>query len=762
MARRRASATTPALVLFGLIVLLPIRSTLAAPSCAASCVERMAACRAEGCPAATGKDRRHCRDVCRAVTGCAAGAARIRGTIATVVNECRAAGGTYTTRQRLEIRRGDCPPVTVMAVEGGAPADDIANICQIYGQFRGGTAAHSVGAFQGVAVSADGKTVLFQLTNDFIGKLAIRGMRLPAPPFTLATEGIFIVNADGTDLHRIADQSQEPPFAVVSTDVFPFVDVNIKDSNGFSFSPDGRSVVFIDHGPGADGSYAPQFFTLDPRTGERRQLTTFTALSMGIAPTGLSLDGLFLDDRQIGGLIVDSTKGSRISVVPNFRVTGALSDVFELLFASQAAEPARYPGPIHEIFVQSGHDLLQLTSIGHEVPAPSARPPARPLRGRGGSSHGTEPVADLPTLQCRRTRRASPTAHTVQSHDDLSRWMPAARERRLHAGGLAQRTGPDDGNDRLRLELHAAGPDVREPTGLRRPTGRLGLSSAHQLSRHDDRRGRRRLRRATGTDRVPGAAQMTSPRASWLPVVLGRAGSGDLSSPRYDAEPTPPVDAIGLEVVVIDGKDRDQRLPSSQVDERRIGEVHGTVVILRHQGVECREIVVPDRRDRHRAGAKEPPRGGYLPSLVSDEMEQPGQDGRGRRDRQTEGREAGDTRRMPAIVGVEQCQQRARVREGLNPHGAASPCGGRAPAPARLDVDRHLEWYRTSSPPRRATALARRRAGRDGAREATRSPHRAVRRRPCSVPHVRLLRARPSCPETGASYRLRSSPCTTP
>src|SRR6185503_17074282 len=84
-----------------------------------------------------------------------------------------------------------------------------------------------------------------------------------------------------------------------------------------------------------------------------------------------------------------------------------------------------------------------------------------------------------------------------------------------------------------------------------------GLSSAHQLSRHDDRRGRRRLRRATGTDRVPGAAQMTSPRASWLPVVLGRAGSGDLSSPRYDAEPTPPVDAIGLEVVVIDGKDRD-------------------------------------------------------------------------------------------------------------------------------------------------------------------------------------------------------------
>jgi hypothetical protein len=76
----------------------------------------MASCRAERCADATGTDRRHCRDVCRAETGCAAVAARTR-TLAVVVNECHVADGTWTVRQRIEIRRGDCLPVTVVTVE---------------------------------------------------------------------------------------------------------------------------------------------------------------------------------------------------------------------------------------------------------------------------------------------------------------------------------------------------------------------------------------------------------------------------------------------------------------------------------------------------------------------------------------------------------------------------------------------------------------------------------------------------------------------
>jgi hypothetical protein len=64
-------------------------------------------------------------------------------TLARVVNECHAADGMYTVRQRLEIRRGDCPPVTVMTVEANEPALDPFNICQHYGLIRVGGAALS-------------------------------------------------------------------------------------------------------------------------------------------------------------------------------------------------------------------------------------------------------------------------------------------------------------------------------------------------------------------------------------------------------------------------------------------------------------------------------------------------------------------------------------------------------------------------------------------------------------------------------------------
>src|SRR5262245_17326813 len=119
-----------------LLTLAAPRAAIAAASCTSSCVGRMASCRDERCPGATGKDRRHCRDVCRAVTGCAAGGARIR-TLATVVNECRASGGTWTARQRLEIRRGDCPPVLVATFEASEPAADLGlGVCALYGQGR--------------------------------------------------------------------------------------------------------------------------------------------------------------------------------------------------------------------------------------------------------------------------------------------------------------------------------------------------------------------------------------------------------------------------------------------------------------------------------------------------------------------------------------------------------------------------------------------------------------------------------------------------
>lgn len=372
-----------AAVVAALLGLSGVRLADAAPSCAASCVYRMASCRAEQCSDATGADRRHCRDVCRAVTGCAAGGPRIR-TIATGVNECHAAGGVWTARGRLEIRRGDCPPVTVMPVEANEPAADL-GLCQIYGQIRIGGAAVSIGVLQGLAVSPDGDTILFQVTDDFVGRLAIGGVAIPTPGF-MATEGIYVVHADGSGLRRIADQSREAPFAVVPASRFPFVAVSTKDSNGFAFSPDGRSVVLSDRGPGADGSDAPQVVTIDPRSGARQQLTKFTASQVGIAPNGLSLDAFFLDDDRIGGLVYERVAGSRIfrmrrdgedfqyidleaptalqgaMVVQSFRVSGPLSDVFVLRLHTTADRP--FPGPVSEIFVRNGQNLLQLTQMG--------------------------------------------------------------------------------------------------------------------------------------------------------------------------------------------------------------------------------------------------------------------------------------------------------------------------------------------------------------------------------------------------------------
>jgi hypothetical protein len=358
-------------------------SAEAAPSCSASCVERMAACSAERC--ATDTNRRHCRDVCRAVTGCAAGAARIR-TIATVVSECRSSGGFWTGRQRLEIRRGDCPPLTAMTIEGDVAAPDPLGICETYGRARGGAASMAVGALQGLAVSADGKSVLFQATDDFVGQLKIGDNVISSPSFRVPVEGIFIVPSDGSaPPRRIAPQARVPPFAVRLRDQGPSsLPITVGVTNGFDFSPDGRLVVYTDRGPGRDGSDAQQLFILDVTEDSPtpRQLTGFTSAEVvEYNPDGISLNGVFIGNDRVGGFVYDGTQGGHLftigadgtdfepyrvptgggNVVLDFGLSGLASDVAGVTLQRHTDLP--FSGLVREIFVRDEHNVLQLTAM---------------------------------------------------------------------------------------------------------------------------------------------------------------------------------------------------------------------------------------------------------------------------------------------------------------------------------------------------------------------------------------------------------------
>ena len=344
-----------------------------ASSCRASCVDRMAACRAEQCSGATGTARRQCRDVCRATTGCAAGAARIR-TLATVVTECRSGLGGFTLRQRLEIRRGDCAPVTVMELATPVPAPDSLNLCELYGLYRSGFASVIVGAFQRHAVSTDGRLVVFQVTDD-------HAYAPFAPPaFTLPEKGIFLVRADGSGLRSLGPPSREASFRVIPTTFPPGFQIWV--NSGFVFSPNGRLVVFADRGPGVDGSDAAQLVTLDVKTGERKQVTAFVAASQG-DPRG-NVDGFFVDDDTIQGYAFDVTTDARFftvkadgsdfrrfappvpipgsQIVPTFQLANRARDVQVFDLPATTSEP--FAGPVRELFVGHGTKALQLTSFG--------------------------------------------------------------------------------------------------------------------------------------------------------------------------------------------------------------------------------------------------------------------------------------------------------------------------------------------------------------------------------------------------------------
>jgi hypothetical protein len=374
MNRRRASL---AIVVLAALV---ARAT-AAPSCAADCARHMAECRETRC---AGVSRKACRDTCRALTGCASGGAKVR-TLATVVTECRTGPEGSTAASRLEIRRGDCAPVTVLNVESAGSIPDDHGLCALYGQSRYGPASELVGAFQRVGVSPDGRTVVFDVNHgDAVFEVW---------PFVPPKDGIYRVRADGSAIRWLGPASRYPPFKVFPAD--NQAGFGVQGWEDLSFSPDGRLVVFSDRGPGADGSDAVQVVVMNIDSGARTQLTHFVAASQG-NPTIQDAAGLFIDNdtlyvfenpngygssgssstvkkdgtdlRPLPPLDLVPIKGAQ--VVPMFQVVSRHRLAFPVGLPTTTTEPS--PGSVFEIFAQAGgilargaeNELLQLTNFG--------------------------------------------------------------------------------------------------------------------------------------------------------------------------------------------------------------------------------------------------------------------------------------------------------------------------------------------------------------------------------------------------------------
>src|SRR5262245_59780078 len=165
-------------------------------------------------------------------------------TLAYVVTECSTdtAGGPGTIRQRLQIRRGDQAPITV--VDTSPVGFTNGGICLDVGFSRADFRFTDYGVFHRLGVTPDGSQVVFEVTDDD---------RLPVfPPHALSDEqkGIFAVRADGTGLRGCGPASRESAFGHNGR---PF----------FVFSPNGRTVAYTDRGPSRDNQDAIQIFTLD-------------------------------------------------------------------------------------------------------------------------------------------------------------------------------------------------------------------------------------------------------------------------------------------------------------------------------------------------------------------------------------------------------------------------------------------------------------------------------------------------------------------
>lgn len=180
--------------------------------------------------------------------------------------------GSFSGSEALWVRQGDRVPVKVYEASSiGQPPYD--GLCRLWGESGLGGNQVFVSAIQRWGISPDSSLVLFELTDDF----SIFTHVMPDEQ-----KGIYAVRADGSGLRKIAPASRDSMFRIdwpckldpqcphVSSTIFA----------GFSFSADGRRVVYTDVGMSETGEMAPEIFTLAVSGGEPRQITDLPPLPL--------------------------------------------------------------------------------------------------------------------------------------------------------------------------------------------------------------------------------------------------------------------------------------------------------------------------------------------------------------------------------------------------------------------------------------------------------------------------------------------------
>jgi len=307
------------------------------------------------------------------------------GTLAYVETECRGTREGFFERQALRIRQGEHEPVTVFETpEVSLPGQGFLCAYSVAGRIGNGSIVRE--AFQSVAVSPDGASVVFEVTDEF----SVR----PPLPLNLPPEqkGIFWVRADGTGLRRLAPPSRTPFF-----DITPSGGLAEAGGFGLNFSPDGRTIAFADKVLGVDGDETDQVVTVDVATGTRTQVTH---LPPAVPPAGYSANAptiftpRFVDERTISFrssanpdglnpegaylLMTARTDGSGFDVplpVPvalpggtielRFVITGNRPQAQPLIVPGKPTNPLGvFPPDIWEIFlIDEGKNILQLTNF---------------------------------------------------------------------------------------------------------------------------------------------------------------------------------------------------------------------------------------------------------------------------------------------------------------------------------------------------------------------------------------------------------------